>query len=222
MVGKMSLCILLMATCFAVLADGGEAAENQPAPVTETELIEFAQGKARRKVIEAYIYEQCEMGVLLLEGDVDRGVEKNALQAVQHLTQAALGGDDEAQFRLAILYDNEGVEYGILPNYPLAIELFTKAANQGCEQSAANLVGIYTDGRNGIAANRALAKYWREKAVELGYDTAADDMHIMNNSDSESSSEESSSESEDNSEPPAKRRAVSPADDDEEQQVPSL
>ena len=88
---------------------------------------------------------------------------------------AAERGDPEAQYNLAVLYE-QGRGY---PHDPAqAAEWYRKAAEQGFTQAQYNLGSLYADGQ-GVEQDLAQAADWYRKAAEQGLKEAQHDLAVL-------------------------------------------
>jgi hypothetical protein len=92
--------------------------------------------------------------------------EDDVITAVKNLQKLAEQGDAEAQWKLALCYDNsEGV--GVLHDSGKAAYWYEKAAEQGHGDAANYLAISYRDG-DGVQKDVDKAVFWFEKATEFG------------------------------------------------------
>ena len=93
-------------------------------------------------------------------------------QAVKWRTKAAEKGDAEAQFNLAVCYDNGK---GVLQDDKQAVYWYTKAAEQGDADAQYNLGNSYSNGE-GVLQDYKQAVYWYTKAAEQGHAEAQNNL----------------------------------------------
>ena len=111
------------------------------------------------------------VGVFLRSG----GGENNEREAVEWYTKAAEQGYADAQFNLALCYDDgEGVE----KDPAKAVEWYTKAAEQGYAQAQCNLGVCYANG-SGVKKDPAKAVEWFTKAAEQGHANAKKELEKL-------------------------------------------
>ncbi|MGH8809886.1 MAG: tetratricopeptide repeat protein [Noviherbaspirillum sp.] len=105
----------------------------------------------------------------------ERGVEQNPVQAAEWTRQAALQGNVEAQYNVALKYD-KGI--GVTRDYRQAVSWYRNAAEQGHREAQYNLAGMYDSGQ-GIAKNNRYALDWYRKAAEQGNPDAQFNLGMM-------------------------------------------
>jgi TPR repeat protein len=88
------------------------------------------------------------------------------------LIQKAEGGDAEAQFQLAALYDNGT---GVPKDHAASFKLCECAAEQGLPQAQYWLAKKYLTGE-GVAADKKKGIAWLQKAANQGVQSAKDDL----------------------------------------------
>ena len=84
---------------------------------------------------------------------------------VKTLQQSAEAGEAEAQYQLAVLYDDGGE---VAQNYEQAIYWYQKAAEQGLDKAQHNL-GIAYDEGLGVTQDYQQAYEWFQKAAQQGF-----------------------------------------------------
>jgi uncharacterized protein len=95
---------------------------------------------------------------------------KTDAAAFERLKRLAEGGDRNAQFSLATLYDPEfNLSKLTEPDINQAIAWYTKSAEQGHAMAQLNLGRFFYNGKYGVTQNFATAVYWFEKSVAQGY-----------------------------------------------------
>ena len=88
---------------------------------------------------------------------------------------AAERGDAEAQYNLAVLYEQgRGYPQDLLQ----AAEWYRKAADQGFMQAQYNLGSLYADGE-GVGQDLAQAAEWYRKAADQGLKEAQHDLAVL-------------------------------------------
>lgn len=90
-------------------------------------------------------------------------VEESFYKRTPHIRKLAEDGDAEAQYQLAIRYEN-GTTISPSPDYAQAMHWFTMAANQGHVMAMKSMADIYTKGLNGVSADQKIAAQWTDKA----------------------------------------------------------
>ncbi len=103
--------------------------------------------------------EMYEMGEKYYHGD--SGIARDYAKAVDWLIKAAMQGHPEAQFRLAVCYENG---HGVAQNDFKAAEWYTLAAMQGHPEAQNRLGYCYTCGQ-GVVRNLQKAVEWYTKAA---------------------------------------------------------
>lgn len=91
-------------------------------------------------------------------------IEESLYQRPADLHKLAADGDSEAQYQLAIRFEN-GI-YGEKQDHEKALQWFKQAAQGGHLMAMKSLAHIYEKGLDGVQANPELAAYWRDKAGE--------------------------------------------------------
>ncbi len=89
-------------------------------------------------------------------------IEETLYQRPAELHKLAADGDSEAQYQLAIRFEN-GL-YGEKQDHEKALQWFRQAAQGGHLMAMRSLAHIYEKGLDGTQANPELAAYWRNKA----------------------------------------------------------
>ena len=92
------------------------------------------------------------------------GVTEDKAKAIEWFTKAAEAGQSDAQYGLALMYD-EGD--GVPEDNAKAIEWYTKAALAGNNDAQFNLALMYDEG-DGVPEDNAKAVMWYTKAAENG------------------------------------------------------
>ncbi|WP_193771018.1 tetratricopeptide repeat protein [Candidatus Magnetaquicoccus inordinatus] len=102
--------------------------------------------------------------------------EDAAQDELKRLRAAAAAGQPKAQHYLAALYSTGtgGVEL----NWPAAIELYHKAADQGLSISQNNLGFLYATGQ-GVQADPLQAYMWFQLAFRGGYQEAGPNLDVL-------------------------------------------
>lgn len=137
-----------------LLADGlGGPADLDAA----RELIEksAAQGAPRGRYL---------LGMLTLEGRA--GIQRNPGEAGRLIALAAEAGDEDAQYRLALLH---GTGQGVEKSDKLALEWLRKAAAKRQRDAQFLLAAVYTRGLYGVLRNAKLAAEWLRSAALGGH-----------------------------------------------------
>lgn len=91
-------------------------------------------------------------------------IEESLYQRPADLHKLAADGDSEAQYQLAIRFEN-GI-YGEKQDHEKALQWFKQAAQGGHLMAMKSLAHIYEKGQDGVQVNPELAAYWRDKAGE--------------------------------------------------------
>ncbi|MBW6510135.1 MAG: sel1 repeat family protein [Desulfuromonadales bacterium] len=113
--------------------------------------------------IEAQLAEQGDaeaqvtLGVMYLNG---LGVKQDNLQAAIWFRKAAVQGEVDAQYNLAVIYD-------IAQYYEGTAKWYRKAAEQGDAEAQATLGAMYLDGL-GVEQDYVKASTWSRMAAEQG------------------------------------------------------
>ncbi len=94
---------------------------------------------------------------------------------VKTLQQSAEAGEAEAQYQLAVLYDDGGE---VAQNYEQAIYWYQKAAEQGLDKAQHNL-GIAYDEGLGVTQDYQQAYEWFQKAAQQGFSLSQFSLGIM-------------------------------------------
>ena len=102
----------------------------------------------------------------------DRGDYATALQLWRPFAEQ---GNADAQFYLALMYDNG---QGVAQNYTTAVNWYRKAAEQGDAFAQLNLALKYVKGQ-GVAQNYAAAMNWYRKAADQGVAKAQFNLGLM-------------------------------------------
>jgi serine/threonine protein kinase len=97
------------------------------------------------------------------------------LSPLEELSNMAESGDPEAQFNLALKYNNGE---GVGRDYKKAIKWYRKAAEQGNVEAQNNL-GIMYDSGMGVKRNFKKAAYWFQKSAEKGNTLAQRNLGLM-------------------------------------------
>ncbi len=111
------------------------------------------QGDLDAKMMLAYCY--CNGGV---------GVHRNISRAIKLWTELSEKGNSEAQFKLAVCYNNGD---GVSKDINKAIELLTASANQGYSMAQCNLGFCYYKG-DGVAQDKERAFELYKKSADQG------------------------------------------------------
>ncbi len=111
--------------------------------------------------------------------DLEKGVaayqENDFDTAISLLTPLAESGDPEAQFNLALVYDNGE---GVFQNYKEAVRLYRLCAEQGSADAQTNMGRMYSQG-HGVLQDYVLAHMWFNLAASNGHETAIKNRDIM-------------------------------------------
>ena len=112
-------------------------------------------------------------------GDFQKGVSaiKSGDYATAFKEFAALAeqGDADAQYNLALMYDNG---HGVPQDYKQAVKWSTKAAEQGNAKAQSNLGTMYATGQ-GVPQDYKQAVKWYTKAAEQGNAIAQSNLGTM-------------------------------------------
>lgn len=89
---------------------------------------------------------------------------KEFRRAMQLLSPLAHAGDNEARFRVAVMYQNG---LGMVPDLPAAVTMMSAAAQEGHALAQHALGIMYLEGE-GVERDGARAAHWFEQAAEQG------------------------------------------------------
>lgn len=137
--------------------------------LSESEVAELKAG-AEKGEPEA----QNDLGLLYLYGG--DGIEQNKLEAEKLFLQAAEKGNAEAQYNLALMYD-EGD--GVKQDKAESVKWYLKSAEQGLPESQYNLGIMYENGE-GVTQNHEEAVKLFQEAVRQGFKNAQDILKELN------------------------------------------
>ncbi len=112
-------------------------------------------------------------------GDFQKGVSAyksgDYKTAFKEFAPLAEQGNADAQFNLALMYDNG---QGVPQDYKQAVKWYTKAAAQGSGEAQSNLALMYGKGQ-GVPQDHKQAVKWYTKAAAQGYAKAQSNLAIM-------------------------------------------
>ncbi|HJF72905.1 MAG TPA: sel1 repeat family protein [Gallibacterium anatis] len=108
---------------------------------------------------------------------VDAYERSDFITALQLWKPLAEQGDANAQFNLALMYEDGK---GVKQDYFQTVKWYQKAAEQGNAKAQFNLGIMYSLGQ-GVKKDRNLAKMWVSKACENGYQKSRCDVYRMLN-----------------------------------------
>lgn len=91
-------------------------------------------------------------------------MEESLHQRPADLHKLAADGGSEAQYQLAVRYENGA--FGEKQDYEKALQWFNRAAQGGHLMAMKSLAHIYEKGLDGVRAEPELAAYWRKRAKE--------------------------------------------------------
>lgn len=96
-----------------------------------------------------------------------RGLAKDEKRAVQHFSEAAALGHAAAARWLADAWLAGQMGLSAKDQPEIALNVWTRAAEQGHEPSAEALSAVYREGRLGVTADAAKAAAWQARALTL-------------------------------------------------------
>ena len=96
--------------------------------------------------------------------------------AITELEQDAAEGDEESQFKLALVHDL-GID--VPENNTEAIRWYTMAAQSGHAKAQFNLAVMYDQGEDGVPENNREAAKWYEAAADQGHEGAQFNVALM-------------------------------------------
>lgn len=129
------------------------------AQLSENEQVQPALAILLKKAEQGDAVAQNNLGMMYVDGNV---VQKNLTTALSWFEKSARSGLPNAQTSMGWAYMSD--EFGLAPNYALAMEWNLKAANQGFGEGAANVGLLYENGW-GMPISYAEAASWYKKAI---------------------------------------------------------
>jgi len=132
-----------------------------------------ARGWFRAAALQDDVVSLSQLGLMQLIGKAGLLADSKAAKTL--LERAAAQGDADAQFNLAVLFE-EG--RGVTQEAPAAARYYALAAAQGHLAAQTNLGLLYIEGR-GVKRNLATAYQWIEAAASRGYAKASYALGVM-------------------------------------------